>query len=121
MTTTFCDSSHVKLKAGTNVSSAITFADYEQLINEAEDALNVAAISASGVDLITDYAAMSDNFKLVLQDGASSHAAVGAINFDIDAIGRGTANLAMNVNWTRWKDAEKKVKEADELTRVRRT
>ncbi len=120
MTTTFCTSGSVVLKAGVN-AAFITEAQYTELINQAENALNVASISASGVDLISDYALMSPNFKLILEDGASSHAAVGVINFDIDGIGRGTANLAMNVNWTRFKDAESKVKNADELIRVRRT
>ncbi len=122
MTTTFCDSSHVKLAAGTSVSSALTFADYEIMINQAEDALNVVAISASGVDLIADYAAMSSNFKLVLQDGTAHHAGVSAVNFNQNTYPSTTqAVTTMNFCWTRFKEAEKKVKEAEELIRIRRT
>ena len=41
MSETMCDSGAVKLKAGANASTALTAANYTQLINQAESFINM--------------------------------------------------------------------------------
>lgn len=111
MTTTFCNSGSVKLRAGSNISTDITDDQFTELINDAEDTLNVSAKNVD-YDLIAKYSTLSDNVKLILRQGTAALAAVGATNFDTDNYGSlASATTNMNVNWTIFKDAESKIKE----------
>ena len=112
MTETFCTSGSVKLAAGANVSSAITGAQYTELINQAEDALNVAA-KIPDYNLVTNYAALSGaGVAGVLRDGAANHAAMGAIKYDPSGYTNiGEAITIMNACWTRYLEASKLIKE----------
>lgn len=98
MTETLCDSGAVKLKAGVNVSTSITAAQYTQLINEAEGFLSTQA----KYDFVTNYSSVSTIGKTALQDGCSSYAALGAINYDMSGFtSRTEAQTMLDVNWSK--------------------
>lgn len=110
MVETFCTSGSVKLKAGTNVP-VLTPAQYTELINQAEAALNVEAKNV-GYNFLTNYSSLSGSVKLILEDGASSHAAVSAIAFDPSGYTTvGEAAFISNVNWTRYLEVVRKLKD----------
>ena len=114
MTETFCVSNVVKLKAGTGVSTAITAAQYTILINQAEAALNVAA-KIPNFNLVDEYAAMNTDVKLILEDGASSHAAVSATGFDLTGyFSESAAQFLSDINWTRYNESVKLIKSKKE-------
>lgn len=93
MAETFCNSGHVKLKAGTNAST-LTTAQYTDLINEAEDIL----CTISRNDLVTSYSTLTSNGKKILQATASSMAAQKVINYDMSGFtSRGEATMMLNV------------------------
>ena len=111
MTETFCTSGSVKLKAGANVSSALTSAHYTTLINQAECVINVAA-KIPDYNIIDEHANLSADVVKVLEDGASSHAAVSAIAYDPSGYTDiGEAITISNINWTRYLEALKLIKE----------
>ena len=111
MVETFCTSGSVKLKAGENVSTALTPAQYTELINQAESALNMEA-KISGVDLVANYTSYDADARKVLEDGASSHAAVSAIAYAPSGYSKiGEAAFIANVNWTRYLDVVRKIKD----------
>lgn len=102
MTVTLCDSGAVKLKAGTNVSTSLTDANYTTLINQAEAAIAVETAH----DWVTDYSGLSANFKTILEDAASSHAAIAAANYDATGYTTKTEfQNIVNINYARYKDA----------------
>lgn len=100
MTETLCTSGAVKLKAGAGVSSSLTADNYTQLINQAECFLNVS-IKIPGVNIVSDFANMNSDVKKILEDAASSHAAMGAINYDTGGYTDAEAALMLNFNYTR--------------------
>ena len=101
MTTTLCISGAVILKAGVN-STELTNAEYEQLINQAESFINVA----SKKDWVAAYASLPTDTKKILEDAASSHAAMAAINYDMSGFtSRTEAQVMLDVNYTRLVDA----------------
>jgi len=111
MAETFCTSGSVKLKSGTNVSTAITAAQYTELINQAESALNMEA-KIAGVDLVANFTTYDVDARKVLEDGASSHAAVSAVAFDPSGYSKiGEAAFIANVNWTRYLEVVRKIKD----------
>jgi len=93
MTSTFCNSGHVKLKAG-KYAEALTNTQYEIFINEAEDLLcNVAK-----VDLIDAYATLETNGKKILEAVTSSMAAQKVMSYDMSGFSsRGEAVQMLNV------------------------
>ena len=98
MVDTMCDSGAVKLKAGANVLSSITPTQYSQLINQAESFIN----TATRINYTDTYAALNADVQKVLEDAASSHAAVGAINYDMSGYtSRAEAQTMLDVNWAR--------------------
>lgn len=108
MTETLCTSGAVKLKSGAGVSSDLTAENYTQLINQAESYIN-AATRINWVDL---YASLDDNLKKILEDAASSHAAIGAVQYDSsNYVGTGEATTIINTNYTRYIDAINLLKE----------
>lgn len=110
MTETFCDSGAVKLKAGANVSSSLTAAHYTELINQAENFINSVTLT----DYVATYSGLPDDKKKLLEDAASCHAAVGAINYDMSGYtSRQEATTMLNVVWARMQEAIKLLKNKD--------
>ena len=111
MAVTFTNSGIVKLKAGASVSTAITDAQYTELINEAEAALSIEA-KIPAYELVANYGNLNANIKKILDDGASSHAAVAAIAHDPASYSKiGEAAFIANVNWTRYLNVVRLLKE----------
>ncbi len=102
MTETFTNSGIVKLKAGANVSTAITATQYTELINEAESYIN----TVTRVNYTDTYSTLNADVKKILDDAASSHAAVGAIQYDMSGYtSRAEAITILNSNYTRFQQA----------------
>ena len=86
MTETFCTSGAVKLKAGANRptdDTVLTGDNYTTLINQAEAVIN-NMVQQQGVDLVTSYASLGTNVKKILEDAASSWAAMSVIAYNMD-------------------------------------
>ena len=118
MVTTFCISGACLLKAGANVSGIFTDATgafglsshllWEELIHQAESFLN----TQTRINYTDTYAALSDDVKKILEDAASAHAAMAAINYDMSGYtSRTEAQTMLNLNYTRLMDAIKLLKE----------
>ena len=108
MTETFCDKAAVQLKAGANVSSSITDGQFTQLINQAESYINVA----TRINYTDTYSGLNADVKKILEDAASSHAATGAINYDMSGYtSRAEAQTMLNLNWARLSAAIKLLKD----------
>lgn len=104
MTVTFCDSGTVKLKAGVNVSTALTDAQYTLMINQAESFIN-CAIKENDIDYVTQFSSLGSNVKKILEDCASSLSAIYAINYDMSVYtSRQEATTMLNVNYARAMD-----------------
>ena len=95
MTTTFCQSGAVIIKAGANMNSTLkaggVFSDFAETtyaidhwINQAESLINVL----TKYNWITDYSTYSDDVKKILEDAASCYAAIYCINYDKDGYSR---------------------------------
>ena len=107
MTVTMCDSGTVKLKAGANVNTDLDDDQYTELINQAESYIN----TATRINYTDTYAALNDDVKKILEDAASSHAAVGAINYDMSGYtSRAEAQTMLDVNWAKVEQAIKLLK-----------
>lgn len=103
MTETFCTSGAVKLKAGAGATTLLD-TQYTMLINQAESFIN-AAMKDEGIDFVDLYSTLGDNTKKILEDAASSHAAVAAINYDMGGFtSRTEAQVMLDVNYTRLND-----------------
>lgn len=107
MTETLCLSGAVMFKAGANVSTAITAAQYTQIINQAESYIN----ASTEKDWVADYASLEDDRKKILEDAASCHAAIAAINYDPDQYTNPINNI--NTLWARLADLIKILNEKD--------
>jgi hypothetical protein len=98
MTETLCDSGAVKLKAGINVSTAITATQYTQLINEAENFI----VDKTRYDYVAAFSGLNSNKKYILQEAASCHAAICAINYDMSGFTtRQEALIMINILWAK--------------------
>lgn len=96
MTETMCTSGAVKLKAGANMSSSLTADNYTTLINQAESYIN----TATRINYTDTYGSLNDDVKKILEDTASSYAAISAINYDMSGYtSRQEALTMLNVNW----------------------
>ncbi len=84
----------INQKSGANVSASFTDTMKTQSLLQAESYLNSETRKNW-----SDWYATSPNvdIKFLITAFTSSWVAVDAINYDIDAIGRGTANLMLNV------------------------
>lgn len=107
MVETFCTSGTVKSKAGKNVSVDITGAEYTEWINQAESAINIV----TGVDYTATYATLTASKQKILEDGASSYAAMTAISYNPNAWSLRTAQTKLDANWTRYVEIVKLLKE----------
>ena len=113
---TLCDSDAVKLKAGANVSTAITAGQYTQMINQAEADVCVE----SGYNWVDDYANINVDVKQILEDATSSKAAVIAINYDMSGYtSRVEAQTMLDVNEWVYNNAIKKLKDKVYVERVK--
>lgn len=79
MTTTFCVSGAVILKAGAGVSTALTGTQIDSLINEAECYIN----AVTKINYIDTYATLNADKKLLLQNVCSDISAMYAIIYDM--------------------------------------
>lgn len=107
-----CVSGAVLMKAGSKhnakFSGANSDALIDPLINQAESYINVA----TGVNFSDTYATLNADVKKILEDAASSHAAIAVINHDMSGyISRTEAQTMLNVNYTRLNDIIKLLKE----------
>jgi hypothetical protein len=107
MTETLCTSGAVKLKAGANAPT-LTAAEYTDLINKAE----AFACCVSRYDWVTNYGGLSDIAKNLLQDLASSHAAISVINNDMSGFtSRTESQVMLDVNYSKVVDAVNLIKD----------
>ena len=110
MTDTLCTSGSVQLKAGANVSSDLTGANYTTFINQAEAFLS----SISKRDCVDDYAGLTAETKLILEDGASSYAAVSAVAYDMSGFtSRAEAQTILDVNWAKVQEVLRLLRDHD--------
>jgi hypothetical protein len=94
MTETMCTSAAVKLKAGANVAT-ISATQYTQLINQAESHINTVC----RVNYTDSYSGLNADGAKILEDVASSLAAVGAINYDMSGYTNAAEAVSMvNIN-----------------------
>lgn len=113
MTETLTDSGAVKLKAGAGVSTTLTTdsADGSELtsfINQAEAYL--AAVTR--IDWVSLYSGLDADLRKILDDAASSHAAMAAISYDMSGYTFAQeAQVMLDFNYTRLDDAIKLLKE----------
>ena len=113
MTETFCDSGAVKVKAGANVNADITPEQYEQLITQAE--AHIMAVARE--NLVAGFGGYSSGVANILEDTASSYAAIGAINYDMSGYtSRAEALTMINVNWATVERNLALLKERDKAT-----
>lgn len=98
----------VELKAGAN-ASALTSGQYDSLIEQAEGAI----CTESQYNWVDDYASLNDDFRQILLDAASAHAAISAINYDMSGFtSRAEAQVMIDVNIWRFNNAMKLLKES---------
>lgn len=108
MVETLCSAADVQLKAGNDVSSDLTSGNYTTLINQAEAYI----MAITRIDWVTLYSTLNSTYKIILNDAASSRAAMAAIAFDMSGYGsRANAQTAIDVNYTLFLDAIKLLKE----------
>jgi len=110
MVETLCDSGAVKLKAGANVSTAVTSipATMTQFINQAEGDIAVD----TGIDWVTLYSGISANFKQALEGACSNKAAIYAISYDMSGFtSRQEALNMLNVLWGSYDRATDRLRE----------
>lgn len=94
MTETLCSSGAVVLKAGVNAKN-LTTAQYTQLINQSESFIS----AISRYDWVANFAGLSTNLKLILEDTCSARAAVFVLNNDTSALTSAEAQFRINVLW----------------------
>lgn len=98
MVATMCTSYAVMRKAGVNANTSLTgsAAWMESFINQAEGFIN----SATKVDYLGSWSSLSSGAKYILEDTASSLAAIPVINYDMSGYTTIPTAVAMqNVLW----------------------
>lgn len=99
MTTTFCVSGSVVLRAGSN-ATILTETQYSELINCAEAQI----CNATKYDWVTYYP--TDTTKReILREAAASYAAIGVITYDPTQFTSANLQVAINTNTTKYNDA----------------
>ena len=81
--------------AGANVNADIKASG--STLENWSDQVESDITSIANIDVVTGFSDFKNEGKQVLSQLASNMSAEKMINFDIDAIGRGTANLMLNV------------------------
>ena len=109
MVETLTDSGAVKIRAGANVAT-LTPDQYTELINQAEAYIN----STTRIDYVAAYSGLATDKKKILDLAASSHAAMGAINFDMSGYtSRAEALTMLNFNHQLMFEATRLLKEKE--------
>lgn len=91
---TLCDDAAVQLKAGSDAAT-LTSGQYDQLIEQAEGFIN----TKSQHNWVDDYATINADFKKILEDVASSHAAISAIAYNMNGfLSRQIATVLIDTN-----------------------
>ena len=80
-------------KSGANVNIAFTDTMKTQSLLQAESFLN----SETTKNWSDDYSSLNTDVKYIVTSFTASWVATDAINYDVDAIGRGAATLMLNV------------------------
>jgi len=96
MTTTFCVSGAVLDKAGASRNTALDIDQtaMDRFVNQAESKINVAC----RYNFTDNYASLNDDVKRILEDTASSLAAMNVIAYDMSGYtSRGEAESMINV------------------------
>ena len=108
MTETLCIQADIDLKAGTNVSSAITAGQYTLMINDSEAYI----MGLTRIDWVTLYSGLDATLKLILRDACSARSARVAINFDMSVYtSRSEAQKMLDVNQTIFDECMRVIKE----------
>ena len=108
MTETLCTSGSVKIKAGANVSTAITGVVYTELINQAESDIVVEIRE----DVVAGYSGYTDAKKKILEDACASKAAMSAIGYDMSGYTSSReAETLLDINWNNYTNSIKKLKD----------
>ena len=123
MAETLCAKADVQLKAGKNVSTNLTDANFTSLINQAESFINVEVdardSSGNAEDLVSGFSGYAANVKNILQDACSSRAAVLAIQHEMNSYtDRNEAQTMINVNWAVYHECIRVLKEAVKSDRL---
>ena len=110
MTTTLCNSGNVIVKAGVD-ATALTDAQYTQLINEAESLLT----ADTGVNWVDAWPVISgNNFAQIITGAVSARAAIPVIQYDPLALGPlAVATTKVNVCLDEYDRAVSKLKDAN--------
>lgn len=104
----FCNEASAKLKAGANVSAALTSANWNEFISQAESYLN----NVTRINFSDTFAALNADVKDILEDACGSHAAMAGIQYDMSGYtSRAEAQTMLDVNYTRLQDAIKLLKD----------
>lgn len=118
MTTTYCLSGHVVLKAGSGAAT-LTEDQYTDLINQAEAFVN----NTMRIDFISGtplYSSLDDSRKLILRDITSSHAAIGVIQYNQSGFTSNQVTNLLNVNYTRIDEGIKLLKDKNAVAFVQK-
>ena len=110
MTETLATSGSVKLKAGADVSTAITTEQYTEMINQAEGNI----VADTRVNWLDVYSTMDADYKEILQGAVSAKAAISAINYNLGVYpSLNHATTMINVNLDEYDRAVAKLKDAN--------
>ena len=110
MVETLCTSGSVKLAAGANVSTALTAANYTEFINQAEGDI----VAETRVNYVSAYAAMSADYKKILEGACAAKAAIKAIRFKPSVYSKlGEAITMINICFSEYDRAIAVLKKAE--------
>lgn len=106
MAVVFCTVDQALTKAGANhhtyFDSGGGTTDVEEFINQAESFINVS----TRINYSDTYSTLNTDVKRILEDAASSHAAMAIINYDMGSYNTlAEAQTMLDLNYTRLKDA----------------
>lgn len=97
MTTTYCTSGAVVLKAGINAPLLTDF-QYAQLINQAESFVNVQ----SRYNWIPIFSTLGSGAALIIEDATSSYAAMNVAGYDPSGYSsRQEFQTILDINWSK--------------------
>lgn len=89
----FCTEAEIIFKEGANVSTSVTEAMHNIAAAQAEGSIN----AATRYNWSDKFASLNEDVKGVLAETASNLAAIYSISYDMDAIGRATAESMINI------------------------
>ena len=115
---TIATSGSVKLAAGSYVSSALTNANYNEFIEDAESDL-IRDTRVNWVD------AWGSSFDAELSGSVHAavvcKAAIKAVKYDPGEYPQGVASFIVNVNWAEYRDAVERLKDQKVITALDQT